>query len=158
MDRKIKRIVGMIVVLMLVLFLGIFIYMENYGKIPRKVQMENGTYVPISEGWKESKSVSGDLTEKQKKEIDSMVEVWKKGTYSDAELKEELALYLIAEKVPHVEISVKSKSQNLLDEIPDIEMENGGNLYSFMGIYSTGEQNPEGTNKTVCHQWSVFIF
>lgn len=155
-------IVGIAGVLMLLLFFAASDYMQGRGERTTKAELEEGiehdVYTPISEGWKASKSVSDNLTGKQKKEIDGMVESWKEGSYSDTELKEELEAYLNKEEIAHMEVSVKSSSPNLMDEIPEIELQNGGNLYSFLGIYSTGEQNPEGTKKTVCHQWSVFIF
>ena len=57
-----------------------------------------------------------------------------------------------------MEVSVTSKGYALFDKVPEIDLRDGGNLYSYVGTYSTGKQNPDGTNKTVCYNWSAFVF
>ncbi|NMC59418.1 MAG: hypothetical protein GYA51_08570 [Candidatus Methanofastidiosa archaeon] len=115
-------------------------------------------YVPISEGWKISKSAKGNITSAQKANIDSLIEIWKGGNLTDIELKEKIINYLKEQKIDYNEISVTSKGYTLYDEVPEIDLRDGGNLYSFVGTYSTGKQNPDGTNKTVCYNWSAFVF
>lgn len=129
---------------------------ESKAEIVSRAEAQ--AYTPISDGWKVSKSVKGDITSEQKSAIDTMVEKWKNGGCTDEGLKAELENYLIQQGVKYVEVSVTSQGYSLTDKIPEVQLENGGNLYSFMGIYSTGEQNPQGTGKTVCYHWSVFIF
>ena len=115
-------------------------------------------YVPIPEGFIASKSVAGDLTDGQRKEIDEKVRQWQSGVYEDIELKAELEAYLREQQIGYLEVSVTSEGYNLLEEVPEIGLADDGNLYSFLGIYSTGQQNPEGTDSTICYHWSVFIF
>ena len=115
-------------------------------------------YVPISEGWKAEASAKGDITSVQKTDLDSMIQIWKSGALTDAELKEKIISYLEEQKIDYMEVSVTSKGYALFDEVPEIDLRDGGNLYSYVGTYSTGEQNPDGTNKTVCYNWSAFIF
>jgi len=115
-------------------------------------------YVPISEGWKDSKTAKGDITSAQKADCDSMIESWKSGAISDAALKEKIVKYLEEQGIDYMEVSVTSKGYALYDVLPVIDLRDGGNLYSFVGTYSTGKQNPDGTNKTVCYNWSAFIF
>lgn len=115
-------------------------------------------YVPISEGWKVAKSAKGHITSAQKVNIDSMIEIWKSGNLTDTELKEKIISYFKEQKIDYKEVSVTSKGYTLYDEIPEIDLRDGGNLYSFVGTYSTGKQNPDGTNKTVCYNWSAFVF
>lgn len=115
-------------------------------------------YVPISEGWKAEASAKGDIISAQKADIDSMVQTWKSGALSDAELKDKIISYLEEQKIDYMEVSVTSKGYALFDEVPEIDLRDGGNLYSYVGTYSTGKQNPDGTNKTVCYNWSAFVF
>ncbi|MDD3204952.1 MAG: hypothetical protein PHS74_04345 [Lachnospiraceae bacterium] len=115
-------------------------------------------YVPISEGWKAEASAKGDITSAQKADLDSMIQTWKSGTPTDAELKEKIISYLEEQKIDYMEVSVTSKGYALFDEVPKIDLRDGGNLYSYVGTYSTGKQNPDGTNKTVCYNWSAFVF
>ena len=115
-------------------------------------------YVPISEGWKAEASAKGDITSEQKADIDSMIQTWKSGDLTDAELKEKIISYLEEQKIDYMEVSVTSKGYALFDEVPEIDLRDGGNLYSYVGTYSTGKQNPDGTNKTVCYNWSAFVF
>ncbi len=115
-------------------------------------------YVPISEGWKAEASAKGDITSAQKADLDSMIQTWKSGTLTDAELKEKIISYLEEKKIDYMEVSVTSKGYALFDEVPEIDLRDGGNLYSYVGTYSTGKQNPDGTNKTVCYNWSTFVF
>lgn len=115
-------------------------------------------YVPISEGWKAEASAKGDITSAQKADIDSMIQTWKSGALSDAELKDKIISYLEEQKIDYMEVSVTSKGYALFDEVPEIDLRDGGNLYSYVGTYSTGKQNPDGTNKTVCYNWSAFVF
>ena len=115
-------------------------------------------YVPISEGWKAEASAKGDITSAQKADLDSMIQTWKSGVLTDAELKEKIINYLEEQKIDYMEVSVTSKGYALFDEVPEIDLRDGGNLYSYVGTYSTGKQNPDGTNKTVCYNWSAFIF
>ncbi len=115
-------------------------------------------YVPISEGWKVAKSAKGNITSAQKAKLDSLIEIWKGGNLTDIELKEKIINYLKEQKIDYNEISVTSKGYTLYDEVPEIDLRDGGNLYSFVGTYSTGKQNPDGTNKTICYNWSVFVF
>ena len=115
-------------------------------------------YVPISEGWKAEASAKGDITSAQKADIDSMIQYWKSGALSDVELKDKIISYLEEQKIDYMEVSVTSKGYALFDEVPEIDLRDGGNLYSFVGTYSTGKQNPDGTNKTVCYNWSAFVF
>ena len=81
-----------------------------------------------------------------------------KDALSDAELKDKIISYLEEQKIDYIEVSVTSKGYALFDEVPEIDLRDGGNLYSFVGTYSTGKQNPDGTNKTVCYNWSAFVF
>lgn len=115
-------------------------------------------YVPISEGWKAEASAKGDITSAQKADLDSMIQTWKSGELSDAELKDKIISYLDEQKIDYMEVSVTSKGYALFDEVPEIDLRDGGNLYSYVGTYSTGKQNPDGTNKTVCYNWSAFVF
>ena len=115
-------------------------------------------YVPISEGWKAEASAKGDITSEQKADLDSMIQSWKSGALSDAELKDKIISYLEEQKIDYMEVSVTSKGYALFDEVPEIDLREGGNLYSYVGTYSTGKQNPDGTNKTVCYNWSAFVF
>lgn len=115
-------------------------------------------YVPISEGWKAEASAKGDINSAQKADLDSMIQSWKSGALSDAELKDKIISYLEEQKIDYMEVSVTSKGYALFDEVPEIDLRDGGNLYSFVGTYSTGKQNPDGTNKTVCYNWSAFVF
>lgn len=115
-------------------------------------------YVPISEGWKAEASAKGDITSAQKADLDSMIQTWKSGALSDVELKDIIISYLEEQKIDYMEVSVTSKGYALFDEVPEIDLRDGGNLYSYVGTYSTGKQNPDGTNKTVCYNWSAFVF
>jgi hypothetical protein len=115
-------------------------------------------YVPISEGWKAEASAKGDITSEQKADLDSMIQTWKSVDLTDAELKEKIINYLEEQKIDYMEVSVTSKGYALFDEVPEIDLRDGGNLYSYVGTYSTGKQNPDGTNKTVCYNWSAFVF
>lgn len=125
---------------------------------PAAVPVQENKYVPISEGWKDSKSAKGDITSTQKADLDSMIESWKNEAVSDAELKDRIMKYLDEQGIAYMEVSVTSKGYALYDVIPEIDLRDGGNLYSFVGTYSTGKQNPDGTDKTVCYNWSVFVF
>lgn len=115
-------------------------------------------YVPISEGWKTSKSVRGDITASQKADLDQMVQSWKSGALTDSQLKEKMEQYLQAQEIDYMEVAVTSKGYTLYDQIPEPGITDGANLYSFFGTYSTGKKNPDGTNKTVCYNWSAFVF
>lgn len=115
-------------------------------------------YVPISEGWKAEASAKGDINSAQKADLDSMIQNWKSGALSDVELKDKIISYLEEQKIDYMEVSVTSKGYALFDEVPEIDLRDGGNLYSYVGTYSTGKQNPDGTNKTVCYNWSAFVF
>lgn len=115
-------------------------------------------YVPISKGWKESKTSKGDITSVQKTKLDGLIESWKKGDMSDSDLKNNIMKYLDEQGIDYKEVSVTSKGYTLYDKIPEVNLRDGGNLYSFVGIYSTGKQNPNGTHKTVCYNWSAFVF
>jgi outer membrane biosynthesis protein TonB len=115
-------------------------------------------YVPISEGWKAEASAKGDINSAQKVDLDSMIQSWKSGALSDVELKDKIISYLEEQKIDYMEVSVTSKGYALFDEVPEIDLRDGGNLYSYVGTYSTGKQNPDGTNKTVCYNWSTFVF
>ncbi len=115
-------------------------------------------YVPISEGWKAEASAKGDITSAQKADLDSIIQSWKSGALSDAELKDKIISYLEEQKIDYMEVSVTSKGYALFNEVPEIDLRDGGNLYSYVGTYSTGKQNPDGTNKTVCYNWSAFVF
>lgn len=115
-------------------------------------------YVPISKGWKSSKSVKGNITSSQKADLDSMIKSWKKGKLSDSELKAKIESYLSEQNIDYMEVSVTSKAYALYNKIPAIGLKNGSNLYSFFGTYSTGKKNPDGTNKTVCYNWSAYVF
>ena len=120
--------------------------------------IQENKYVPISEGWKASETAKGDITAAQKADIDSMIESWKSGTMTDAELKEKIVAYLEEQGIEYMEVSITSKGYALYDALPEVDLRDGGNLYSFVGTYSTGKQNPDGTNKTVCYNWSAFVF
>jgi outer membrane biosynthesis protein TonB len=115
-------------------------------------------YVPISEGWKSEASAKGDINSAQKADLDSMIQNWKSGALTDADLKDKIISYLEEQKIDYMEVSVTSKGYALFDEVPEIDLRDGGNLYSYVGTYSTGKQNPDGTNKTVCYNWSAFVF
>lgn len=115
-------------------------------------------YVPISEGWKATDSAKGDISSAQKADLDALIETWRAGSLTDTELKEKIISYLEEQKIDYMEVSVTSKGYALFDEVPLIDLRDGGNLYSFVGCYSTGKQNPDGTNKTVCYNWSAFVF
>lgn len=115
-------------------------------------------YVPISEGWKAEASAKGDITSAQKADLDSMIQSWKSGDLTDGELKDKIISYLEEQKIDYMEVSVTSKGYALFDEVHEIDFRDGGNLYSYVGTYSTGKQNPDGTNKTVCYNWSAFVF
>lgn len=154
-------IVGAIVV-MAVAFVNIFISLNSREK-PVKVNdshqnLVKDNYVPISKGWKESKTSKGDITSVQKTKLDGLIESWKKGDMSDSDLKNNIMKYLDEQGIDYKEVSVTSKGYTLYDKIPEINLRDGGNLYSFVGIYSTGKQNPNGTHKTVCYNWSAFVF
>lgn len=125
---------------------------------PAAVPVQENTYVPILEGWKASKSAKGDITASQKSDLDGIIESWKSGSVSDAELKGRIMKYLDEQGISYMEVSVTSKGYALYDVIPEIDLRDGGNLYSFVGTYSTGKQNPDGTAKTVCYNWSAFVF
>jgi hypothetical protein len=120
--------------------------------------LQENKYVPISEGWKASETAKGDITSIQKADLDSMIESWKSRAISDVELKEKIVTYLEEQGIDYMEVSVTSKGYALYDVLPVIDLRDGGNLYSFVGTYSTGKQNPDGTNKTVCYNWSAFVF
>ena len=120
--------------------------------------IQENKYVPISAGWKASETAKGDIIAAQKADIDCMIESWKSGTMSDTELKEKIVAYLDEQGIEYMEVSVTSKGYALYDVLPEIDLRDGGNLYSFVGTYSTGKQNPDGTNKTVCYNWSAFVF
>lgn len=120
--------------------------------------VQENKYVPISVGWKASETAKGDITVAQKADIDSMIESWKSGTMTDAELKEKIVAYLDVQGIEYMEVSVTSKGYALYDVLPEVDLRDGGNLYSFVGTYSTGKQNPDGTNKTACYNWSAFVF
>lgn len=125
---------------------------------PTVTPVQENKFVPISEGWKASETAKGDITSAQKADIDSMIESWKSGTISDTELKEKIVAYLDEQGIEYMEVSVTSKGYALYDLLPEVDLRDGGNLYSFVGTYSTGTQNPDGTNKTVCYNWSAFVF
>lgn len=116
------------------------------------------SYVPISEGWKDFKSAKGDITSEQKADLDAMVDNWKEGSVSDSELKANIMEYLKEQEIEYMEVSVTSQGYALYNQVPKIELSDGGNIYSFVGTYSTGKQNPNGTDKTVFYNWSAFIF
>lgn len=124
----------------------------------REAGKEEKNYVPISEGWKDAKSAKGDITFAQKAALDAMVETWKSGSLSDSELKTKIMEYLEDQKITCTEVSVTSQGYALYSQVPEIELSDGGNYYSFVGTYSTGKQNPEGTEKTIFYNWSVFVF
>lgn len=126
--------------------------------MPTVNPVQENKYVPISEGWKASETAKGDITSAQKADIDSMIESWKSGTMSDTELKEKIVSYLEEQGIEYMEVSITSKGYALYDALPEVDLRDGGNLYSFVGTYSTGKQNPDGTNKTVCYNWSAFVF
>lgn len=115
-------------------------------------------YVPIAAGWKVEDSAKGDITSSQKADLDAVITSWKAGELSDLELKTMIMNYLDKQGIDYTEVSVTSEGYALYDEIPEIDLRNGGNLYSYVGTYSTGEQNPDGTEKTVCYNWSAFVF
>ncbi|MFA9464416.1 MAG: hypothetical protein ACERKN_09005 [Velocimicrobium sp.] len=115
-------------------------------------------YIPISDGWKAEESAKGDITSAQKAALDSIIQTWKSGALTDAELKGQIISYLEEQKIDYMEVSVTSKGYALFDKVPEIDLRDGGNLYSFVACYSTGKQNPDGTNKTVCYNWSAFVF
>ena len=115
-------------------------------------------YVPISKGWKTSKSVGGDITAGQKAALDQMIADWKAKKLTDNELKSKMENYLQEQNIDYKEVCVTSKGKALYKKIPKPDCLNGGNLYSFCGTYCTGKKNPGGTNKTVCYNWSVFVF
>lgn len=115
-------------------------------------------YVPISAGWKVEDSAKGDITSSQKADLNAMITSWKAGKLSDSELKTMIMNYLDDQGIDYMEVSVTSDGYALYDEIPEIDLRDGGNLYSYVGTYSTGEQNPDGTEKTVCYNWSAFVF
>lgn len=120
--------------------------------------MTETKYVPISEGWKAEASAKGDITSAQKADFDTMIQNWKSGALTDAELKDKIINYLEEQKIDYMEVSVTSKGYALFDKVPEIDLRDGGNLYSYVGTYSTEKQNPDGTNKTVCYNWSAFVF
>lgn len=152
-----------------ILLLGIYICASLYSK-ENPVMIKNtdseqapydkvkDVYVPISEGWKDSKSAKGDITEVQKLKLDKFIESWKKGDITDSDLKDTIMKYLNEQGIEYKEVSVSSKGHTLYDEVPEVNLSDGGNLYSFVGIYSTGKQNPNGTEKTVCYNWTAFVF
>lgn len=115
-------------------------------------------HVPIAAGWKVEDSAKGDITSSQKAKLDAMITSWKAGELSDSELKTMIMNYLDDQGIEYMEVSVTSDGYALYDEIPEIDLRDGGNLYSYVGTYSTGEQNPDGTEKTVCYNWSAFVF
>jgi hypothetical protein len=122
------------------------------------VPTKETNYVTISEGWKAEATAKGDITSEQKADLDSMIQTWKSGDLTDAELKEKIINYLEEQKIDYMEVSVTSNGYALFDKVPEIDLRDGGNLYSYVGTYSTGKQNPDGTNKTVCYNWSAFVF
>jgi outer membrane biosynthesis protein TonB len=124
----------------------------------KEAEKEEKSYVPVSEGWKAAKSVKGDITFAQKAALDAMVEVWRSGSLSDSELKTKIMEYLEEQKITCTEVSVTSQGYALYSQVPEIELSDGGNYYSFVGTYSTGKQNPDGTEKTIFYNWSVFVF
>ena len=68
--------------------------------------VQENKYVPISEGWKASETAKGDITVAQKADIDSMIESWKSGTMTDAELKEKIVAYLVEQGIEYMEVSI----------------------------------------------------
>lgn len=157
-----KLIIVVLIVVMAIVGVNIFISLNSREK---PVAVNDGVknsiqdnYVPISKGWKESKTVKGDITSVQKTKLDGLIESWKKGDMSDSDLKNNITKYLDEQGIDYKEVSVTSKGYTLYDKIPEVDLRDGGNLYSFVGIYSTGKQNPNGTHKTVCYNWSAFVF
>ena len=126
----------------------------------KKTQTKKKTkkYVPISKGWKTSKSVVGDMTADQKAALDQMIVDWKAKKLTDNQLKSKMENYLQEQNIDYMEVSVTSKGKALYEKIPKLDWLRGGNLYSFCGTYCTGKKNPGGTNKTVCYNWSAFVF
>lgn len=157
-----KPIIVVAIVAIAVVFVNIFISLNSREK-PAEVNdsVKNSiqdNYVPISKGWKESKTSKGDITSVQKIKLDGLIESWKKEDMSDSDLKNNIMKYLDEQGIEYKEVSVTSKGYTLYDKIPEVNLRDGGNLYSFAGIYSTGKQNPNGTQKTVCYNWSAFVF
>jgi hypothetical protein len=134
------------------------VMIKNTDSKQTQYAKEQNDYVPISVGWKVSKTAKGDITPAQKLKLDKFIESWKNRKISDSDLKDNIMKYLDEQGVNYKEVSVTSKGYTLYGEIPEVNLRDGGNLYSFVGIYSTGKQNPNGTNKTVCYNWSVFVF
>lgn len=89
--------------------------------IPTVNPVQENKYVPISEGWKASETAKGDITSAQKADIDSMIESWKSGTMTDAELKEKIVAYL-DEQGEYMEVSVTSKGYALYDVLPEVAL------------------------------------
>lgn len=167
MKKSNKFLVALLVISSLLL--GIYICISLYSKEnpvvikntdSEQTQYDKGkdAYVPISEGWKASKSAKGDITEVQKLKLDKFIENWKKGDITDSDLKDTIMKYLNEQGIDYKEVSVNSKGHTLYDEVPEVNLSDGGNLYSFVGIYSTGKQNSNGTDKTVCYNWTAFAF
>lgn len=157
-----KLIIVVAIVAMAVVCVNIFISLNPREK-PVEVNdsVKNSiqdNYVPISKGWKESKTSKGDITSVQKTKLDELIEKWKSGDMSDSRLKNNIMKYLDEQGIDYKEVSVTSKGYTLYDKIPEVNLRDGSNLYSFVGIYSTGKQNPNGTHKTVCYNWSAFVF
>lgn len=161
--KECKRPIIVVVILaMVVVCVNIFISLNSREK-PVKVNdsstnLVKDNYVPISKGWKESKTAKGDITSVQKTKLDGLIESWRKGDMSDSDLKNNIMKYLDGQGIDYKEVSVTSKGYTLYDKIPEVDLRDGGNLYSFAAIYSTGKQNPNGTHKTVCYNWSAFVF
>ncbi|MEA5008186.1 hypothetical protein [Clostridium tyrobutyricum] len=157
-----KPIIVVAIVAMAVVCVNIFISLNSKEKpvalndSPQNSIQDN--YVPISKGWKKSRTAKGDITSVQKTKLDGLIESWKKGDMSDSDLKNNIMKYLDEQGIDYKEVSVTSKGYTLYDKIPEVNLREGGNLYSFVGIYSTGKQNPNGTQKTVCYNWSAFAF
>lgn len=157
-----KPIIVVFIVAMAIVGANIFISLNSKEKSvavnDSAKNLVQDNYVPISKGWKESKTSKGDITSVQKTKLDGLIESWKKGDMSDSDLKNNIMKYLDEQGIDYKEVSVTSKGYTLYDKIPEVDLRDGGNLYSFAGIYSTGKQNPNGTHKTVCYNWSAFIF
>ncbi|WP_039656518.1 hypothetical protein [Clostridium tyrobutyricum] len=157
-----KTIIVVFIVAMAVVCVNIFISLnsrEKHVAVNDSAQnLVQDNYIPISKGWKESKTAKGDITSVQKTKLDGLIESWKKGYMSDSDLKNNIMKYLDEQGIDYKEVSVTSKGYTLYDKIPEVNLRDGSNLYSFVGIYSTGKQNPSGTHKTVCDNWSAFVF
>ena len=115
-------------------------------------------YVPISEGWKAEASAKGNIILEQKAYLDSLIPIWKSGAITDEELRGKIIAFLNEQMIEYLEVDITSKGYSLCDKVPVIDLRDGGNLYSYVGTYSTGKQNPDGTNLTEFYNWSVFVF